>query len=199
MELTVRGKQIDVGDALRGHVDDHLGGMVAKYFERSIDASVVFSREAHLFRSHIQVHVGRGVNVQGIAEAEAPYAAFDQAAEKIEKQHRRHKRRLKDHHKRSDAGEPTAAQQYSLAAPDEDAETAPPQQGNGEDHDHPPIVIAEMETEILTLSVGEAVMRLDFSDVPALMFRNRSHGGMNMVYRRDDGNIGWIDPQGTAG
>ncbi|UEM22146.1 ribosome-associated translation inhibitor RaiA [Skermanella mucosa] len=218
MHLSVKGKQLDVGDALRTHVDESLTAIVGKYFGRPIEANVVFSREAHLFKADISVHVGRNILLQSNAEASEPYPAFDTAADKIAKRLRRYKRRLKDHHKHGDSGEavdggialaPLPASQYILEAePDEahidgydedthDAALSSPQ--DGQDGHPQPVVIAEMTTAIDTLTVSEAVMRMDLAELPALMFRNRAHGGLNMIYRRHDGNVGWIDPKGTEG
>jgi len=190
MQLTVTGKQLDVGDALRTHVADSLASVFDKYFGSAIEATVVLSREAHRYRVQISAHVGRGITMASEAAAEAPYAAFDSAAEHLGKRLRRHKRRLRDHHRQAVEAEP--AQQYILApgdaAPAEDEQIA----GDGA-----PTIIAEMATEVPTLSVGEAVMRLDLADGGAMLFRNRAHGGLNMVYRRPDGNVGWVDPQGN--
>lgn len=189
MQLTVRGKQIDVGDALRAHVAESLDNVVGKYFGKPIEATVVLSREAHFYRAQISVHVGRGILLQSQADGDAPYAAFDAAAEHLAKRLRRYKRRLRDHHRRDGEAEP--AQQYVLAPLPED-------HVEGEDGtDADPVIVAEMEAEILTLSVSEAVMRLDLSEAAALLFRNRGHGGLNMIYRRGDGNIGWVDPRGN--
>jgi ribosomal subunit interface protein len=189
MEISINGKRLDVGDALRGHVEEHLTSTVGKYFSRGHDATVTISREAHLFRADISVHPIKGVLAKGHANADDAYAAFDAAAERIAKQLRRYKRRLNDHHKGRAGDESIPAQQYIIAAETEEEEL--PEQGQ-------PAIIAELPTEIATLSVGEAVMRMDLADVPALMFRNRANGGLNVVYRRPDGNIGWIDPQNTA-
>jgi ribosomal subunit interface protein len=191
MEISINGKRLDVGDALRGHVEEHLTATVGKYFSRAHDASVTISREAHMFRADISVHPIKGVLAKGHANADDAYAAFDAAAEHIAKQLRRYKRRLNDHHKGRADDEGIPAQQYIIAAETQEEEL--PEQGQ-------PAIIAELPTEIATLSVSEAVMRMDLADVPALMFRNRGNGGLNVVYRRPDGNIGWIDPQitGTA-
>lgn len=187
MQLTVKGKQLDVGDALRSHIADSLTGVFGKYFGNPIEATVVLSREAHLYRAQISVHVGRGILLQGQVDADQPYAAFDAAAEKVGKRLRRYKRRLRDHH-RSQI-ETQRAQHYVLAPePEEHAEDAVELDGK-------PAVIAEMVSEIPTLSVSEAVMRLDLADEGAIMFRNMAHGGLNMVYRRADGNVGWVDPR----
>jgi ribosomal subunit interface protein len=190
MQLTVTGKQLDVGDALRTHVAESLAGVLDKYFGSAIEANVVLSREAHRYRAQISIHVGRGITMASEAAAEAPYGAFDSAAEHLGKRLRRHKRRLRDHHRQTVEAEP--AQQYILAAGD-----AAPAEDEHEDADGAPAIIAEMTTEVPTLSVSEAVMRLDLADCGAMMFRNRAHGGLNMIYRRPDGNVGWVDPRGN--
>jgi ribosomal subunit interface protein len=189
MEISINGKRLDVGDALRGHVEEHLTTTVAKYFSKAHDATVTISREAHMFRADISVHPIRGVLAKGSASADDAYAAFDAAVERIAKQLRRYKTRLNDHHKGRGSEESIPAQQYVIAAETEEEEL--PEQGQ-------PVIIAELPTEIGTMSVSEAVMRMDLADVSALMFRNRANGGLNVVYRRTDGNIGWIDPQNTG-
>lgn len=196
MQLSVKGKQLDVGDALRSHVAENLPLIVEKYFNRPIEANVVFSRDAHLFRADISVHAGRGILLQSNASADGPYAAFDLAAEKIAKRLRRYKRRLRDHHN-GDAGEVLPARKYILEAEPEDAHLAEPDE-NGPEDEFKPVIIAEMQTHIETLTVGEAVMRMELAELPALMFRNRGTGGFNMVYRRPDGNVGWVDPANAA-
>ena len=192
MNLTVKGKNIDVGEALRTHVAQSLDHSIAKYFGNPIEATVTFSKQAHLFSADLSVHIGRGILVQAEASADQAYAAFDVAMDHLAKRMRRYKRRLRDHH-RAETQSFRAAQYILAPESDEDAE---PVAVNGTDA---PAVIAEMQTEIPTLTVGEAVMRLDLSDLKAMMFLNRAHGGLNMVYRRNDGNIGWVDPRlGTA-
>lgn len=189
MQLTVKGKQLDVGDALRGHVADSLNGIFGKYFGNPIEATVVLSREAHLYRAQVSVHVGRGILLQGQADAEQPYTAYDGAADKVAKRLRRYKGRLRDHHRAEI--EMQRAQHYVLAPEVDEA----PEEAAGADGT--PVVIAEMASEIPTLTVGEAVMRLDLADEGAIMFRNSAHGGLNVVYRRSDGNVGWVDPRGN--
>jgi ribosomal subunit interface protein len=189
MQLSVTGKQIDVGDALRGHITTTLDAAVSKYFENAIEGSVTIARRGHAFRADISVHIGRNILIQGHAEEGDAYAAFDAACERIATRLRRYKSRLRDHRKSNRAeDEVTSASQYILAG-DEDGEDKGPESDN-------PVVVAEMETGIETLTVSEAVMRMDLADTPAILFRNRAHGGLNMVYRRSDGNIGWIDPDG---
>jgi ribosomal subunit interface protein len=192
MQLIVKGQQIDVGDALREHVRESLESVFGKYFGGAIEATVIFSRDAHLLRAALTVHVGRGITAQSEATADQPYAAFDIAADRLAKRLRRHKRRLRDHHKlppeQTLPGQ--AADHYVLAHDEEDGAA---------EADGQPAVVAEMKAEILALTVSEAVMRLDLEDSGALMFVNRAHGGLNMVYRRPDGNIGWVDPKGNRG
>jgi ribosomal subunit interface protein len=190
MDVKVNGKNMEVGEAFRSHAAGHLTAQVEKYFSRAIDANVTLSRHGGRgFRVDISVHPGRGgLLVQGSAETEDAYAAFDAALEKIAKQLRRYKRRLVNHHKKRGTDEIVAAQQYVIA-PDTAEEVS--------SEESPPVIIAEMPAEIATLTVGEAVMGLDLADAPALMFRNRANGAFNVVYRRPDGNIGWIDPTNT--
>ncbi len=188
MQLHVSGKQIDIGDALRTHVGERLADLVSKYFDTAIDSAVVFSRQGAFYRADCSVHVGSGIAVQSHGEAAEIYASFDTTADRIEKQLRRYKRRLRDHRasRRARNDSVLPAQVYVLAAEAE---------GSEEPAEFAPLVVAETTTEIATLTVGEAVMRMDLSSQPALMFRNSAHGGLNMIYRRPDGNIGWIDPR----
>ncbi len=194
MQLIVTGKQIEVGEALRRHVEASLSSILSKYFRTAIEAHVVVSKEAHLSRAEISVHIGRGIVVNAHAAASEVYAGFDAAAERVGKQLRRYKRRLRDHHAK--AREAVAASEramdYVLAPVAEDAENA---EATPRGNDGGPAVIAEMSTELPNLTVGEAAMRMDLADTPVLLFRNRSHGELNLVYRRADGNIGWIDPE----
>ena len=189
MQLTITGKQIDIGEALRTHVESSLDSILDKYFKTAIEAHVVVSKEAHLIRVEISLHIGRGIVVNAGAAAGEVYAAFDSAAERVAKQLRRYKRRLRDHHAK--AREPAEvgerARAYVLAPPVEEADEEDPAGG--------PAVVAEISTDLPRLTVGEAVMRMDLADAPVLLFRNRAHGELNLVYRRADGNIGWIDPE----
>jgi ribosomal subunit interface protein len=184
MKLSVKGKQIDVGDALRTHVEQQLNETVGKFFGDGIDAQVTFSRDAHLFCADITVHAGRGIVLQSSNSAVEPYPAFDSALSRLSGRLRRHKTKLKDHHHESVREQADALVASSFVL-----------QGDSEKEvDDNPTVVAEMTTPIDMLTVSEAVMRLDLGDLPALMFRNRAHGGLNMIYRRPDGHIGWVDP-----
>jgi len=194
MDISVKGKNLDVGDALRGHAEGNLASAVDKYFSKATDASVVFTHEGREFRTDISVHPGpRGLLVQGRHQSDDPYAAFDGALARISKQLRRYKRRLVNHHKGQGQGEDEnglAALQYVIQPDHADEEIA---------EDAEPAIIAEMPEEIATLTVSEAVMRMDLADLPVTMFRDRTTGRLNVVYHRTDGNIGWIDPHDDDG
>jgi len=191
MRYQISGHQIDIGDALQSHVKTELDSAVGKYAERPTDATVIFSRNAHEYACEAVVHLSTGLTAQAKAHATEIYAAFDSCAEKMEKQLRRYKRRLKDHHRtRKEPVEVSAAPSYILARSEEVDEASEPESLQ-------PMIIAEMETRVPALSVGEAVMQMELAGAPILVFRNEGHNGVNVVYRRDDGNIGWIDPQAT--
>lgn len=188
MRYQITGKQIDIGDALQTHVKQELGEAVDKYAERPTDANVVFSRNAHEYVCEATVHLSTGLTAQAKAHATEIYAAFDACRDKMEKQLRRYKRRLKDHHKeRSQPVELIGASSYILAATAEENEDQEPETLQ-------PMIIAEMETKIPSLSVGEAVMQMELAGAQLLVFRNEKTGGVNVVHRREDGNVGWIDP-----
>lgn len=208
MQLSVSGKHLDIGDSLRGHVTSAIAASAGRYFGRAIEGKVVFQRARHAYRADISLHVARGLLVQSHGEAADPYLAFDAAAERLDKQMRRTKRRLVSRRRENGADEiaPETAAHVILAA--ESGRKAKASTGRktarrgtaaaadtGEDRERGrPAVVAELSTAIETLSVGEAVARLDGADTQVLMFRNRTHGGYNVLYRREDGTIGWIDP-----
>jgi ribosomal subunit interface protein len=204
MQVTVTGKQVDVGNALRRHVESALESILGKYFGTAIEAHAVFAREARLIRADISLHIGRGIVINSGAAASDHYLAFDAAAERLAKQLRRYKRRLHEDHGRAHppAERPEMARSFVLAPIEEEDDAAGDglagTEADAADGDGAlgaaPVVIAEMSTELARLTVGEAVMRMDLADAPVLLFRNRSHGEINLVYRRGDGNIGWIDP-----
>ncbi len=201
MQLSVKGKQLDVGDALRTYVDESLSRILGKYFGDAIEVDVTISRDSRRFGAVVAAHVGRGIRVEAHGESEQPYPAIDMAAERLSKRLRRHKRRLRSHRKEDGPEhEPLAAQSYILAGEEFDESDFDDDAADGgvaAGVDGQPVVIAEMTTEIPSLTVSDAVMRMDLADVSAYMFRNSAHGGLNMVYRRQDGNIGWIDPRGN--
>lgn len=190
MNLSVHGKQMDLGEALHTHVEEKLGDINSKYFNRAIDATVTFAPEGHGFvKTHISIRVGKDIMVMSDSQGGDAYVAFDTAADKVAKQLRRYKRRLRDHHERpTEDTSFTRARDYTIESNDAANDD---EESNGND----PAVIAEMDTHVQTLSVSDAVMRLDLSGQNALLFRNAKSQSINMVYRRADGHIGWVDTQ----
>jgi len=193
MHIKISGKHIDVGEALMTHVEDRLTQAVVKYFENPIGATVVFSRDAkNFFKCDASVNLSSGLHAQAQASDPEIYAAFEQTAERIEKQIRRYKRRLKNHHQKAkDPIDLIEAQSYVLAAPEEPADS-------DETADDAPVIIAETKVDVRTSSVGDAVMQMELAQAPFLVFKNEASGRINVVYQRDDGNIGWIDPGARA-
>ena len=186
MDIRVSGHQIDTGEALRDQVDERLHAIAEKYFSRAISAHVTFGKGPydHSFTCDIVAHVPQGVVLKGSGGGAVAPLAFDQAADRIETQLRRYKRRLKDRHAQSGHAEEIEAGYTIFAAPPEEDEPG----------DHPPVV-AETRVDIPVSSVSDAVMQLDLRNTNALMFRNSASGAFNMVYRRGDGTIGWVEPQ----
>ena len=187
MRYQISGKQIDIGNALQTYVQDELNGIVQKYAERPTDANIIFSKSGSEFVCEATVHLSTGLTASAKGHAHDIHAAFDSTADKMEKQLRRYKRRLKDHHQeRSEPVEYFGASSYILAS-DQESEDSEPETLQ-------PMIVAEMETRIQSLSVGEAVMQMELAGTPVLVFRNEGNDVLNVVYRREDGNIGWIDP-----
>lgn len=188
MRYQISGKQIDIGEALQSHVKNELDEVLNKYSQRPTDANIVFSRSAHEYVCETTIHLSTGLNASAKAHATEIYSAFEACAEKMDKQLRRYKRRLKDHHReRSEPVELFGASSYILASQEQTDETEP--------DTLQPIIVAETEMHIPSLSVGEAVMQMELAGAPVLIFRNEGKKELNVVYRRDDGNIGWIDPR----
>ena len=188
MRYQISGKQIDIGTSLQTHVKTEMDEVVQRYAERPTDALIVFSKSAHEYACEATVHLSTGLTATAKAKATEIYAAFDTSCAKLEKQLRRYKRRLKDHHKdRREPVELFGGSSYILASEESGSENVEPETLQ-------PIIVAEMEAKIPSLSVGEAVMQMELAGAPVLVFRNEGKDGVNVVYRRDDGNIGWIDP-----
>jgi ribosomal subunit interface protein len=187
MTFRVSGKNMDVGEALRTRIEDVVEGAVTKYFDGGYSGHVNMEKQGGLFKADCVVHLDTGILLQAKGEAGDAHAAFDASAERIEKRLRRYKRRLKDHH----AGENNAAQEMADAAymvmssPEKEEEIAT---------DYAPAIIAESSKKVSTQTVAMAVMELDLKDEPVHLFKNAASGAINVVYRREDGNIGWIDP-----
>jgi len=198
MQITVSGKQLDLSDALCVRVSAHLENIATKYFGHAQEANVTFSRARSFFICDINMHAGRGLVLRGEGEALDANTAFDDAAEHIAKRLRRYRRRVNEHARDlANRERPEAARQFVLerAENGDDADEPNGSAGNGSAADGVlATVIAEQPAEINWLSVDEAVMQMDLADQPLLMFRNRASGALNVVYRRSDGNIGWIDP-----
>ncbi|HNR76494.1 MAG TPA: ribosome-associated translation inhibitor RaiA [Parvularculaceae bacterium] len=189
MNIQVSGKNIDLGDALQAHVTNQLTEGVTKYFGRGAEAIVTFNRERHLVECEMTAHLDSGVFLAAHGEGGDAYAAFDTALEKLEKRVRRYKRRLKNHHANGKGPMPAEpASYYTLAPLPEEADDEPAA------GDPTPVVVAEKQTALREMTVGAAVMQLDLAESPAVVFKNAAHGRLNVVYRRRDGHIGWIDP-----
>ena len=188
MRYQISGQQINIGEALQEHVKSDLDDVTGKYAQRPTDANIIFSRSAHEYVCEITIHLSTGLNASAKARQTEIYAAFDICSAKLEKQLRRYKRRLKDHHRhRVKPVELSGASSYVLSSGDQQEEN---------DFDTlQPIIIAETESKIPSISVGEAVMQMELVGSTFLVFRNEGKNNINVVYRRDDGNIGWIEPQ----
>lgn len=197
MRVQVSGKHVAVGEALRQRVTDEILTSIGKYFERGGDADVVVSRDGHNFRVDCGVALASGQQLQSHGLGGDAHSAFDAAMAKIETRIRRYKRRLKSHSIQANAKAAETAALYVLRAPDADAD-------DGWDLDEadlaPPaaMIIAETHAALNTMTVSMAVMQLDLTESQTIVFRNAAHGGLSVVYRRADGNIGWIDPERTA-
>lgn len=189
MDIRVSGHQVDTGEALQTHVEDRLGAIADKFFSNAISAHATFGKAtSHSLRCDIVMHVMHGLTVKASAEAGDAHLAFDQAAEKVEKQLRRYKRRLQDRHEQADHAASIEEASYRIF---ESADEEIPE--IEEEGDAPPIV-AETRIDVPEASVSDAVMMLDLRDTNALMFKNAGTGRHNMVYRRHDGTIGWVEP-----
>lgn len=200
MQVQIAGKKIEVGAALQERISFGLENRVSKYFNRTGEAFVTVSKPGWSFNVDCSIHLPSGVTLQAHGEGDDGYQAFEIALEKIEKRVRRYKSRLRDHRPVSVNGNgvlETAPERIILPR-DETNEPDDAAAINGSSLDGPagdaPAIVAESDTKIRTMTVSMAVMQLELVESPALMFRNAAHGRLNMVYRRDDGNVGWVDP-----
>ena len=203
MDIRVSGHQVETGEALQEHVTTRLQGIADKYFSRAISSHVTFSQAPHTaFKCDIVCHVMSGLILKGSGEAQDAHVAFDQAADRIDKQLRRYMRRLNDRHQQSAAAEalrdaPDGVNGNGAANGIDDASYTVFQSGYEEDEEvesDAPAIIAEMRVDIPKASVSDAVMMLDLRNTNALMFVNSGTQAFNMVYRRNDGTIGWVEP-----
>ncbi|BCP55947.1 hypothetical protein K32_45640 [Kaistia sp. 32K] len=188
MSLRISGKNIDISDAYRTHVEGRVGDAIGKFFVGGYSGRVVLERDGTGYRVDCALHLDSGADLHAEGRGHEIYPTFEQAADRIEKQLRRYKRKLKDHHyneQRNGAAELDANYTVLAATPDEDEELA---------EDYKPMVIAEETKALRMMSVSGAVMAMDLAESQVVVFRHAGHGGVNVVYRRRDGNIGWIDP-----
>lgn len=196
MRIQIAGRQVDVGEALRSRIETELAAGVGKYFNRATDAVVTVAKNGGgiEFEVDCTVHLPSGISLQAEGHAGDAHSAFDDALSKLEKRVRRYKRRLRNHH--ADNKSPLPAQDASayVLAPLEEENEADADVPSAET-ESPPLVIAESTVAVRTMTVSMAVLQLDLSKEPALMFKNAANGAFNVVYRRADGNIGWIDPE----
>jgi ribosomal subunit interface protein len=190
MEIRVSGHQVDTGEALQTHVSNRMNAIAEKYFARAIGAHITFGKGPHdSFTCDIVAHVMQGLVLKGHAEAQDAHVAFEGAADRIEKQLRRYMRRLKDRHGNGAAVEPVGAIEDNAGYVVFDAGREDEEVGEA------PAIIAETRVDIPTASVSDAVMMMDLRNTNALLFVNSKSGAHNMVYRRNDGTIGWVEPQ----
>jgi len=196
MSFRVSGKNIDVGEALRNRVNARVAEATAKYFDGGFSGHVTIGKEGFGFRTECAIHLDSGITLEAEAMAPDAYASADQAALRIEKRLRRYKRRLKGH--QSARAEGHALDDTTVDAPSYVIE-APQHDSDDEVTDFSPVIIAESTTALKRLSVSEAVMELDMTGVAVVVFRHAGHGRVNLVYRRADGHIGWVDPPAMDG
>jgi putative sigma-54 modulation protein len=191
MPFRVSGKNIDVGEALRGRINDRIAEAMGKYFDGGYSGHVTVAREGFGFRTECAIHLDSKITLHAEGQAADAYASADQAALRVERRLRRYHRRLKEHRSdRLDGRAALEAASYIIAAPEQDSEA--------ELDGFTPVIIAESTTMLKQLSVSDAVMELDMTGAPVLVFRHAAHGGINIVYRRADGHFGWIDPPAPA-
>lgn len=190
MQIQVSGRGVEVGESLRSHIQGRVDEHVSKYIDRVNSIHSVVSKDAHLFRVDLTGNVGThsGFVIRSRGESTDVYAAFDDALEKVAKQLRRYKRKITNHHKET-------APEIALVKATK--RVISPQAGEEDEDKQSALVIAETSTEIETLTVSQAVMKMDLQHLPALLFFNKAHGRLNVVYRREDGNISWVDPEKT--
>ena len=189
MSLRISGKNLDVGEALRGQAEERVAAAVSKYYEGGYQGHVTVDKDGSAFRTDTVIHLSSGITLEATATAHDAYASLDKMAERIEKRLRRYKRRLKDRTAANGRDAGIEIPSYVIAAPDDDVEEI-----SGDAGADNPVIVAESTKSLLSLTVGDAVAELDLTGAPVIVFRHAGNGRMNIVYRRRDGNIGWIDP-----
>lgn len=190
MSVRVSGKHMEIGDSFRQRIEGSVADAVTKYFDGGYSGQIVVTKSSSRFSADCMIHLDTGVNLHAAGEANDPQLAFDAAAERIEKRLRRYKRRLKDHHAPNSGTHVEVAYAVMDAMPEEQEEVP---------EDFAPTIVAESTKKLRTMTVASAVMALDMTDEPVLLFRSPGKDGLNIVYRRNDGNIGWIDSTNIKG
>jgi ribosomal subunit interface protein len=185
MSLRITGKHMELGDSFRSQISGRIADAIDKYFDGGFSGHVTVEKAGSRYTADCNLHLDSGVSLQAEGQAQEPHVAFDKAAERIEKRLRRYKRRLKDRHVAQTQTDDFAYRVMESVADDDEIEVAT---------DYAPAIVAESTMSLKTLSVARAVMELDMKDSPVLVFRNSGNGHVNVVYRRNDGNIGWVDP-----
>jgi ribosomal subunit interface protein len=185
VQIKVSGKNIDIGESLRGYSDKKVERIIEKYIGEKIDANITISKDRKLFDVESCVHLHKGFVIKSHGSSDDPYKAVDMSIERLEEMIKRHKNKIKDKERRNkwNALDPVNATSYILERKESPAET--------DDEEH--LIIAESEKCVLTLSVSEAVMKLDLTGSPVVMFKNTDSGRVNIVYKRPDGHISWLD------
>ncbi|MEE9314657.1 MAG: ribosome-associated translation inhibitor RaiA [Rhizobiaceae bacterium] len=187
MTLRISGKHMDIGDSLKGRIEGRIADAVDKYFGHGYSGHVNMEKQGAFFSTDCMLHLDSGIMLQASAREADAHASFDKAAERIEKRLRRYKRKLKGH-KNGNSGQEHAAAYAVMSTPAEDEEL---------EEDFAPLVVAESSMTVRTQTVAMAVMQLELMDQPVNVFKNAANGAVNVVYRRTDGNIGWVDPSST--
>jgi ribosomal subunit interface protein len=196
MDIRISGHQVDTGAALQEHVNERLAALAEKYFSRAISSHVTFRPAPHgAFHCDIVCHVMAGLILKGAGEAQDAHVCFDMAADRIDKQLRRYMRRLKDRHSQAAAAEAARNPEMALADLDDAIYTVFAVAPEEEEPSDAPVIIAETRVDIPEVTVSDAVMMLDLRNTNALMFMNAGTSAYNMVYRRHDGSIGWVEPR----
>jgi ribosomal subunit interface protein len=189
MNLRISGKHMEIGDAFRSRIEGRIGEAIDKYFDGGFSGHVTVEKSGSRFSADCMIRLDTGMSLQATGEAQEPISAFDVAAERFEKRLRRYKRRLREHHSNgNDSGQIDVA--YKVMASVSDDEEVP--------ENYAPAIVAESTVRLKTMSVASAVIELDTKDSPVYVFRNAGNDHVNIVYRRSDGNIGWIDTSAAS-
>jgi ribosomal subunit interface protein len=191
LQVQIAGKKLEVGVALQERIAFGLESRISKYFNRTGEAFVTVAKPGWAFYVDCSIHLPSGVTLQAHGEGEDGYQAFEMALDKIETRVRRYKNRLRNHRAKDGAVAVEMAAERIILPRDESGEA---DEAGANGHGEAPAIVAESDTKIQTMTVSMAVMQLELADLPAMMFRSAAHGRLNMVYRRPDGNVGWVDP-----